>query len=658
MEFGHLSNSLHDNVVGIALDDLTRHVYVLGGTGSGKSTLIRNLYKHLECANYTNTLLNSTIYIDVKDEDAKLFLRQCEKRTFDDDKVTYLDLNHTNFGINLLELPKHNHNDRDSIVSRMVGHVVEMFREFYSQQQTYIQMERILRLLLFYLYSNTDNPSIIDLYDLIVRLQKNGQSELQQILQVYKKVSGPEMKQALDSISTLSKDSWIPLLNRIEMFATDDYLKRKFGVKHTTIDFAKMLMPGNVTIFRVSDTETPKYAHSLAIMAIVIKIWFMVQDRARTTEPEDRSIVVLALDEFQKIKDLSILVSILSQARSYNLGLILSHQNLAQIDTGLLEIILGNTSTQIYGRVSGIDAAKIAKIIDPHFTKELTDQIAVQPDFVFTARTRSPVGSLQTLPLQFRLDMPPKLIIDETETNDFIQKMRKRYSSSETINSDLNLQLEKKMKWIKYLKSNLLSQQEWNILLFLRNSNGNLKTIVEGVQSKSRNETSLIIKQLKKDGLVDIIKSTKIGNHFVHEYALSPNAYSNYFTTDFEMIGTANDINEVATKAREYYLSKGFFVSLVNQIVGKKYAMCDMIAYDYENKRSISVEIESRSEIASHPEQVRFNMIKWKEQGFDECHVWSKSDKLHEIKLKLGKKVPQITIFIINSDDTISETQI
>ncbi len=647
MSFGFLSSSLNEQTVGLAPDDLSRHVYILGGTGSGKSTLIRNLYKHLECANYTKTLANSAIYIDVKDEDAKLFLRQCDWISFNNDKVTYLDINHTDFAVNLLELPDYSELERDIVVSRMVGHIIEMFKEFYSQPQTFVQMERILRLLLFYLYSNTDTPTILDLYEIIIRLQKDGNYELQQILRVYKKVTSSEMEHALESIAKLSKDSWTPLLNRLEMFATDNYLRKKFGIRHTTIDFEKMLMPGNITVFRISDTETPKYAHGLAIMAIVIKIWFMIQHRASKIQPEKRTLVVLALDEFQKIQDLSVLTSILSQARSYNLGLVLAHQNVAQINAELLETVVGNTATQIYGRVSGIDASKIAQIIDPHFAKDLTGQITTQPDFIFTAKMRPPSGQHQGFPVQFRASSPPTLVLTETETLEFIQKMKTQHMGSETIQATLNSKESKKIEWMKQLYTKFRTKEEWAIIKFLQKENGNLQEIVEGVKSNDRDKTSQLIDELRIDDVVSVARSRKRGGRLEHEFTLYSRAKETYFPENFVLIGIAEDINYVAKKAFDYYLNKGFFISLAIQDVKKDRKMCDMVAYDYDTDSAISIEIESTVEVISHPEQVRFNMTKWKDLGFSECHVWSKSQKINLIKNNLGDEAEKVQIFIV-----------
>ncbi|CDI06327.1 type IV secretory system conjugative DNA transfer family protein [Candidatus Nitrosotenuis uzonensis] len=647
MEFGNLSNMLRDNVIGIAPEDLSRHVYVLGGTGSGKTSLIRNLYKHLEEANHSKLLSSSLIYIDVKDEDANLFLRQCSKKSFDNDQVQFFDLNHTDFTINLLELPKHNLEDRDSVVSRMVGHAVEMFKEFYSQPQTYVQMERILRLLLFYLYSNTNAPSITDLYSLIVRLQNDGKYALDKILTPYTKLSNLEIRQALSSISVLSKDVWAPLLNRFEMFATDNYLKKRFDVTSTNIDFEKILSPGQITIFRISDTETPKHVHSMAIMAVVLKIWFMVQYRATQIKQQERSLVLLALDEFQKIKDLSIITTMLSQARSYNLGLILSHQNLSQINESLLEIIVGNTATQFFGRVSGLDAGKIAKIIDPHFIIELTDQIATQPDYVFTAKTRPPFGQQQSTPIQLKLDPPPELLLDNAETNCFIEKMTVQHNNN-IIRSDFSFKHTIKTEWMKQLSAPYRNKDEWEILLFLKKQNGIITEIVEATKSTNRNKTKAIIQSLIAEGLIDTVMLRKQGSTIVRKYSLSLKAINTYFTVSFDVIGYATDVAQVAKAAHQYYLNKRFFIVIANQNRQNK-TMSDMVAYDYDNNIAISVEIESRSEISSHPEQVRFNMIKWKELGFSECHVWAKTtDRLQKIKSKLGSEYDKVKIFHVD----------
>ena len=54
----------------------------------------------------------------------------------------------------------------------------------------------------------------------------------------------------------------------------------------------------------------------------------------------------------------------------------------------------------------------------------------------------------------------------------------------------------------------------------------------------------------------------------------------------------------------------------------------DLIAYDYSNDIATYVEIESYSEIESHPEHVLLNMKKWKAMGFSQCHAGQHPNKL------------------------------
>jgi hypothetical protein len=188
----------------------------------------------------------------------------------------------------------------------------------------------------------------------------------------------------------------------------------------------------------------------------------------------------------------------------------LSHQNTAQISTELLESIVENTSTQIYGKISGIDANRIAKILDPQFAKELSEQITSQPDFVFTAKTRPPSGHPYGIPIQFKSLFPPHLMIDERETAEFIQKMKKQYTATETTQSIFNSYESKKNKWMQQSYAKFRNRQEWEIIKFLKKQDGNLKTITEGVKSNNRDKTRELIDVLQMDGLLNIASSRKI----------------------------------------------------------------------------------------------------------------------------------------------------
>ena len=74
-------------------------------------------------------------------------------------------------------------------------------------------------------------------------------------------------------------------------------------------------------------------------------------------------------------------------------------------------------------------------------------------------------------------------------------------------------------------------------------------------------------------------------------------------------------------------MSFGRFVTIAKQ---KGDERVDMLAYDYDSREIISIEIESKSEVSSHPEQVKYNAKKWVKMGFDGCQIWSKSKQIRD----------------------------
>jgi len=676
--YGKMIKSTDEQCSVISPVDFSRHGYIVGGTGSGKTTLLRQIAKHLEISNINETFPNSFIYLDPKGDDSLKFIQQCDEESIRNNNVHFLDPNETNFSINPLELPKYSTEKREETVSRYVGYFMEIVKEWYNQQQSFVQMERIFRVLLFYMYLKNDAPTFLDMYDIIINLQEEQEKFLQVMFKALG-MPGDELKQALTSIAALRPESFTPLLNRVEQFATDPILKKVFCVRHGTVKFEDLIEPNQYTIVRISALHLAHHIQPLAIQAFVIKLWFTIQERAaRIKKEEDRNYVVLALDEFQIVKDLQILPMILSQARSYHLGLLLAHQTTAQITDSLLEEITGNCGTQLAGRISGKDASKIANIWDPKFSKELTQQLASQQDFRWTIKMRAAPGEEQPTPLQFWLHNPPNLRMNEEEISKFIANQRDLYGHGKveekgekdadptTISNDESesqepeidenntslLQISKieNDRWLRYITVDLPeTKRHWQILLMLHQTNNEplqLTQITEKLQAKTRDDVVLILKKMVKDGLLESDESNRNVKYF-----LSAKSIQKYFTFDPKDIGSADDIPYVTKHVVKSYLDMGLFVTVALQKIEKDEDRTDLIAYSYDSDKSISVEIESKSELLSHPEHAIYNMRKWPKMGFDMCHSWSSSEKLQEIYDKQIDDTENIKVFVIKDSN-------
>ncbi|MDG6900676.1 MAG: TraM recognition domain-containing protein [Nitrososphaerota archaeon] len=170
---------------------------------------------------------------------------------------------------------------------------------------------------------------------------------------VLDKLEFEALKKELTSISDMRWEAFDPGLTRLSEFAVDPYLRRLFGAaRHSAVGFTKPLDPGRQTIIRVPSHEVGLHIGPLVQSVILLKLWFAVLWRATKVPVRERTPVVLWLDEFQDLQRLQAIQTILSQARSQGLCLMLSHQATAQLDDSLLRIIIGNAGVQGAGRVS------------------------------------------------------------------------------------------------------------------------------------------------------------------------------------------------------------------------------------------------------------------------------------------------------------------
>ncbi len=642
-QYGKIVKSTDQQCSVVSPADFSRHGYIVGGTGSGKTTLLRIIAKHLETSNLNGEFPNSFIYLDPKGDDSLKFIEQCGKQSIENHNVHFLDPIETDFSINPLELPRYSPEKRQETVSRYVGYFMDILKEWYKQQQSFVQMERIFRVLLFYMYQNNDAPTFLDMYDIIINIQEEQEKFLQIMFKALGMPDSEAMKQALTSIATLRPESFVPLLNRVEQFATDPILKKVFCVRHGTVKFEDLIKPNQYTIVRISSLHLAHHIQPLAIQAFVIKLWFTIQERASHTTENDRNYVILALDEFQIVSDLHVLPMILSQARSYRLGLLLAHQTTAQISDSLLEEITGNCGTQLAGRISGKDASKLANIWDPRFSKEIQQQLASQEDYHWTIKMRAEPGEEQPTPLQFWLHNPPPNLNENGHFLDnFISKQKKLYgnydgdddkkesSFDEDDNSSILQQKQiQRDRWMRHITVSLPAKEQWQIMVALHKNKKSpllLTEITEQVRAETRDDVISILKKMIKNGIVEKDDSTRNVKYF-----LSKKAVKNYFTFDDTKIGTAKDISRITQKVIKNYLDKGVFITIASQNIEKDKYRPDLIGYHYDEEKSISIEIESASELTSHPEHVRLNMEKWKDMGFDMCHCWSESKKLLEV---------------------------
>ena len=218
----------------------------------------------------------------------------------------------------------------------------------------------------------------------------------------------------------------------------------------------------------------------------------------------------------------------------------------------------------------------------------------------------------------------------DKQLQNFIASQKAKYS---TIKQSISILSEAKtasIKWMRYITVSLPEQIQWQIMLELHKNDSEplqLGQITERLKADQRDDISEILHEMVQQKMLDVID----GDNRNAKYILSQDTVTNYFIFDSTKIGTAEDIPYLTKKAVDSYLKKRLFLTIADQSVKKDEDRTDLIAYSYETDKAISVEIESVSEIASHPEAVRKNMVKWPAMGFAAYHGWATTDKLKEI---------------------------
>lgn len=642
--YGNFVNSAQTKSIVLSPEDIPTHMYAVGGTKSGKTTLIRAIAKHLEHSNIIGNFPNSFILIDPKGSDSYDFIRQCEDITFEKGLVHFMDPIETKFSMNILELPSYKPENREAIVSQYVGYIMTMIEYWYNGSDSFVRLKRILDTLLQYIYLNNDKPTFLDLYEIIIAIQSDGTDILHKM---FKELGKPDsvLQQAIESIAGMQKEAYEPVLNRVEKFATDPILRHMFCVRESTIDFEELIQPGHITIFRLSPLNIPQHIITLAKQTLVIKLWFIIQERAeRIKSEEDRSQVVLALDEFQDIAELPIIESMLTQARSYKLSLLLAHQTSAQLNEKLFKIIMGNATTQFVGKVAGSDGKRFAFEWDPQYVQELQSQLSTQEFHHWTVRLVGAPGETQPLPVQFWPIYPAKDTQTSQFLDNFIITQKEKYGFGVVGESLMKQYSDANNEWLRNITVELPTQDEWIIYNIIKDASLSQKQIVESFRNGviHRDTVSLLLKAMVKDGKL----SQTAGHKGV--YSLTNRTISKYIRLDYSQIGTAKDIKSVTEQAIKHYTDKDQFVTIANQKVKKGKLMTDLVVYDYSQELPISVEIESSAEYESHPEHVKLNMVKWRDLGFRECHVWSKNPGIRLVYDGLSNEEKEsVKIFVI-----------
>ena len=165
----------------------------------------------------------------------------------------------------------------------------------------------------------------------------------------------------------LRAEAIAPIQNKVGAFLADPTLQRILNVPRSSFDLREAMDQGRILLVNLAKGRLGSDSASLLGALLVARIGLAGLSRADTTETSRRDFWVY-LDEFQSFATLSV-AGMLSELRKYHVGLVLGHQYLGQLDLPLRDAILGNAGTKIMFRLGVTDAELLAPELAPTFAE-------------------------------------------------------------------------------------------------------------------------------------------------------------------------------------------------------------------------------------------------------------------------------------------------
>lgn len=326
------------------------HMYMIGKTGTGKSTLIENMI----ISDIKEG--NGIALIDPHGDLAENILHQIPEERMGD--VIYFNPSDIEYPIsfNLLERvhPDHHH----LVASGLISVFKKVWPEFWGPRLEHILRNSILTLLEYPESTLLDIPRLLT--DKEFRKQVVGKIRNQQVREFW--------FYEFEKYSVrFSSEAASPILNKVGQFLTSAPLRNIVGQKENTFDIRKMMDEGKILIVNLSKGKIGEDNSSLLGTMLVTKIQLAALSRADLPQ-EDRKSFYLYVDEVHNFLTLGF-ADILSEARKYGLHLVLAHQYIEQLDERIRAAVFGNVGTLISFRVGATDARQLVSEFYPVFSE-------------------------------------------------------------------------------------------------------------------------------------------------------------------------------------------------------------------------------------------------------------------------------------------------
>lgn len=337
-------------------EDRRRHVYVIGQTGTGKSTLLGNMMVEDVKAGKGIAL------IDPHGDLVQTVLGHIPKARLDD--LIHFDPGDIwrPLGLNMLDFNAQRPEEKTFIVNEMQS----IFNKLFAKESMGPMFEQYMRNALLLLMEDMANePATLTEVPRVFTDPEYRRRKLARIVNPV--VVDFWEKEAMKAGGDASLANMTPYItSKFNNFISNDYLRPIIGQEKSAFNFREAMDEGKIILINLSKGRIGDINAGLLGMIFTGKILMAALSRVDTADQSKRRDFALYIDEFQNFTTDSI-ATILSEARKYGLNMVMAHQFIAQLEDRIRDAVFGNVGSQVVFRVGAQDAEFLVKQFEPVF---------------------------------------------------------------------------------------------------------------------------------------------------------------------------------------------------------------------------------------------------------------------------------------------------
>lgn len=365
-----------DRSVHIVEEDRQRHMYIIGRTGTGKTTFLKSLMLQDIMAG------KGLAFIDPHGDAAEELLELIPPQRAED--VIYFDPGDTTrpIGINMLEA--YSEDQKHFIVTEIIG----MMYKLYDPHKTGIigpRFEHGIRNAMLTVMSVPGNTFVE-----VMRIMQDPEFVKELLPHVTDPVVRRYWTDQIAHTADFHKSEVLDYtVSKFGRFVTNRTMRNIIGQSRSTVDLRQIMDSGKILIINLSKGRIGEENSNFLGLILVPKILAAAMSRVDTPE-EKRRPFYLYVDEFQNFAT-ETFATILSEARKYKLNLIVANQFVGQIQEDIKNAIIGNVGTLVCFRIGVTDANFLQHEFAPIFDEQDLVNIEARHVYVKTQVYGEPV---------------------------------------------------------------------------------------------------------------------------------------------------------------------------------------------------------------------------------------------------------------------------